>query len=654
MKNERRNLSRKFFIFNFSFLILLAFALRLYRLDFQSIWWDEGHSIQMASAPIAQIPTLPGMDVHPPGFFAALHLWMRAAGTSEFALRYFSLVFSVLTVALLIRFGRLLGGHPMALLTGLLAAASPFYVAYAQEVRMYALVTFFAVASMYFLWRIQSRSGRDFKPRQVCTLYILTTAAALYTHYFTLFLLAFQNLLWLSWALVGWRHKQLKPRLWMWLGAQGGVLALFAPQLWLASRQITTYANPNLNPPALGYFITHTWQAYTLGLTFDPGAAQPYLWALLALLVAGAGLGIGHAARIVHHASFLLTWFLIPLTFYFIVLQFRPSYEPRYMMLVTPALFLLMGLVFSQNRWTSLLAVATLAIFVLGLRSYFFNPTFFKDDSAGVTAFLAAETTPDDLVLVDVPHPFHYYARRIPAPTEYLFVDIHTAADTLNQKALGKKRLFWVTWWGSDTDPRGVIPFLAQKQAGPPQGERQFRGYRVTWYALSNRPFSLPTDVPPANVNFDNVLRLDGLAFGQTLSAGQMGWATMHFTQSRDTTVNYKVSVRLRAPDGRVLAQSDKFILNDRHFQTSAWPLDDPALNQALNVFTLPLTDATYRGALTLEAVVYNGATGDAIAAYGVPTTNGDFVSAPLFLFPFFPSFPPLPPLFFHDTGFSK
>jgi hypothetical protein len=68
--------------------------------------------------------------------------------------------------------------------------------------------------------------------------------------------------------------------------------------------------------------------------------------------------------------------------------------------------------------------------------------------------------------------------------------------------------------------------------------------------------------------------------------------------------------------------------LNDRHFQTAAWPPDDPALNRGINVFTLPLVEGGYQGSLTLEAVVYNADDLASIAAYGVPTTNDDLVSA--------------------------
>jgi hypothetical protein len=652
-------LARKRFL-TFFFILLLAFALRLYRLDFQSIWWDEGHSILMASAPLAEIPTTPGMDVHPPGFFALLHLWMGMAGESKFALRYFSVGFSLLTVALLMRFGRHLGRPWLAEWAGLLMALSPFFIAYAQEVRMYAMAAFFATGSMYCLWRLifsAGGQGRLLEARLVAgeeshplpgpppqrgrgqvaspdlllqrgrgqvtspylLFYIVFTAAGLYTHYFTIFLLAFQNLLWLAWFL----RRPGRRGAWLWGGSQLGVLLLFGPQLALALRQATTYANPNLIPPEPVHFLSHNWQAYTLGLATDPGQVQLYLWGLLAVFLAGLVL---HRRDVGFWA--LLLWLLAPMGLFYMVLQGQPSYEPRYLMVATPPIMLLFAMTATARRWTGLLGLAVAGIFLLGLNGYFTDSTFFKDDADAVVAWLAAETTVEDVVLVDVPHPFHYYADQIPAPTRYLFVDIHTAADTLNRVALGRDRLYWVTWWGSDTDPRGVIPYLLQKQAGPRAGEMQFRGYRVDWYNLSQQPFSLPTDLTPIDVNFEDVLRLDGLAYGQTLAPGQSGWATLHFSQLAPIAVNYKVSLRLRAPDGRLLAQDDRLLLNDRHFQTSAWPLEDPALNQATNVYTLPLNDPTYHGPLTLEAVVYNAGTLAAIAAYGVPTTNDDLVSS--------------------------
>ena len=628
---------------------------------------------------------------------------MSLAGQSKFALRYFSLGFGLLTAALIIRFGYRLGGVWVGGWAGLLVALSPFYLAYAQEVRMYAMVAFFATASVYYLWRllltsprpvtrvqssefrVQSsefgvRSSLGVRSSELGVLpqpifnrcldgryvigYILFTTASLYTHYFTVFLLCFENLVWLAWfvsQVKGVKVSTWGRRLWPWLGAQLAILLLFAPQLPLALQQATTYTNPNLKPPTLSYFIAHNWQAYTLGLTIDAERARPYLWLLAVLFLLGLITQLRvpqlrvsqlrvpqlrvpqlrvpqlRAAGPVRdgRALFLLAWLLLPMALYFLVLQRQPSYEPRYLMLATPPIFLLLALSLTTQKWTHGLGLIVSLIFVIGLYSYFTDPAYFKDDAEGVTAWLAQETTPDDLVLVDAPHPFHYYADRIPAPTHYFFVDIHTAADVLNREALGRDRLYWVTWWRSDTDPRGVLPYLLQKQGGEFQGEAQFAGYRVVWYRLSSRPFSLPDHLAPIEVNFDQALLLDGLAYSQTLSPGEAAWATLHFSQLAPTEVNYKVSLRLRSPEGVLLAQQDKPLLNDRHFQTAAWPIDDLALNQALNVYTLALDDPDYIGPLILEVVVYDAETLAPIAAYGVPgaqsplrTTNNDFVSA--------------------------
>lgn len=612
-------------------LLLLAFGLRLFKIDGQSIWWDEGHSIFVAQNPVSQIPTLPAMDVHPPGYFALLHGWMAVAGRSEFALRYLSLLFGMLIVALLWRFARELHTESAARLAALLAAVSPLLVAYSQEVRSYTLITLLALGSTFFLWRIVLPGGaaRQSGFRKNVAGYVLLTAACLYTHYFTIFLLLFQNTVWLVWLVrrTGDRARSFPKNLALWLGTQAAVLLLFAPQLALAARQVSDYANPNLNPPSTAEFVGKSWQAYTTGLTLNPQTARWGMGAIAGvLLVSWALIFTRRRSKFIGQKFlFLLGWLVIPMAAYYVVLQQRPSFEPRYLMLVSPAIFLLLALGLSELRFTIYdlrfqraayasrfaffgLTGLTLVALLTGLFSYYFDETYFKDDSAGVARWLAAETTATDIVYVDVPHPFHYYADRanIPAPVEYLFVDIHTAAERLNREAAGRRRLYWITWWGSDTDPRGVIQYLAEK-TGRPAGARDFRGYHAEWFDLPpDAQFSLPATLPLADATFGNALQLDGAAFASTASPGEPVWAALHFYLLRDTPVNYKVSLRLRGPDGQVAAQVDRDLLNDRHFRTADWPPDDPVLNQAINVYLLPLPPDAPPGAYTLEAVLYN------------------------------------------------
>jgi mannosyltransferase len=633
--------------------LLLAFALRVHHLDFQSIWWDEGHSIEMASAPLSQIATLPGMDVHPPGYFWVLHGWMATAGQSEFALRYLSVIFSLLTVALLMHFGGRMARHKgrqsraVLALAGILAAIYPLYVAYAQEVRMYSMVTLLALLSGYAQWRIvvkvqdQGRMQGHHRLSVWWMVYVLATTASLYTHYFMVFLLAFQNLVWLGWVLKeretattldvrqGRLHRR-QQRLVVWIGSQLAVLILFLPQLPLALGQTTAYANPNLRPPGLVEFISRSWLAYSVGTNVFPGMA----W-LAGAVAAATGLIVLawlwtalRASDRCHPGTLalLVGWFCVPLALYFAVLQRRPSFEPRYMMLVTPALLLLwgVGLGAPMEGWLpeknkllrmsrAVLAAVVVAALGMGTISYFTNTAAFKDDGAGVVAWLAAETTPDDLVYVDVPHPFHYYAHRIPAPTGYLFVDVHAAAQTLNAEAAGRRRIYWVRWWGGDTDPRGIIPYLLDK-AGQRGGDTDFRGYRVGWWDMpSDAEYSLPQDLTPADYVFGDTVRLDGVAFSDSAPAGGSAWVTLHFSLLGDTAADYRASLRLRDAQGNMLPPTDKDLLNDRHFRTSAWPLDDTRLNQAINVYTVPIPMVATPGDYRLEAVVYRADTLEAL-----------------------------------------
>ena len=83
-------------------ILLFAFGLRAHRLDFQSLWSDEGISLQRATQPL--LTMLKDMPVeHMPGYFVLLHGWVRLAGDGDYALRFLSLVAGVLAVSLIFR-----------------------------------------------------------------------------------------------------------------------------------------------------------------------------------------------------------------------------------------------------------------------------------------------------------------------------------------------------------------------------------------------------------------------------------------------------------------------------------------------------------------------------------------------------------------------
>ena len=137
-------------------ILLLAFALRVYRLDGQSLWYDEAVTAHVASQGISELTRWTADDIQPPLYYYVVAGWTRLAGRGEWALRFPSVCFSLLTVALMWSLARRLFGAGRAgqiagLVAALLAAISPLYVYFAQEARMYAQLTFLGALAGYAL-----------------------------------------------------------------------------------------------------------------------------------------------------------------------------------------------------------------------------------------------------------------------------------------------------------------------------------------------------------------------------------------------------------------------------------------------------------------------------------------------------------------------
>ncbi len=145
-------------------ILLVALFLRVYRLGEQSLWYDEAVTAQVASQGMAELTRWTADDIQPPLYYYVVAGWTRLAGRGEWALRFPSAFFGTLTVALLWALARRLfggerAGQTASLVAALLAALSPLYVYYAQEARMYTLLTFLGLLSGYALLRATERDA---------------------------------------------------------------------------------------------------------------------------------------------------------------------------------------------------------------------------------------------------------------------------------------------------------------------------------------------------------------------------------------------------------------------------------------------------------------------------------------------------------------
>jgi uncharacterized membrane protein len=170
-------------------LIVVGAAFRFYALDHQSLWNDELFSLHVANLSLSKISgQLEQSDVHPPLYFALLHFLVKWFGTNEWALRFLSALFGSLTVGAVFLATRELFSEESAMWASLLCLIAPFHIAYSQEARPYALAGFLCVLSLFALHEAWVR-----KQSRYYTLYILATAAALYTHHWVIFLFSTQT-----------------------------------------------------------------------------------------------------------------------------------------------------------------------------------------------------------------------------------------------------------------------------------------------------------------------------------------------------------------------------------------------------------------------------------------------------------------------------
>ena len=130
--------------------LLLAFALRVFRLGYQELRGDEALGRLFTLEPFGKIiaSTISLREPHPVASYFVEKTWLGLAGHSEFALRFASLWFGVLAVALLYRLGRRLGlGWTASMLAAALLALSPYAIWHSQDARMYSMSLALTTAS---------------------------------------------------------------------------------------------------------------------------------------------------------------------------------------------------------------------------------------------------------------------------------------------------------------------------------------------------------------------------------------------------------------------------------------------------------------------------------------------------------------------------
>jgi mannosyltransferase len=317
-------------------LVLLSIYVRTRQVGV-GFWIDEGLSVGIADRPLGDIPGVLRQDGSPPLYYVLLHLWLPLAGRSEEGTHALSLLIALACVPVAWWGGRLLFGATTGWMAAVLAAANPFLTQYAQETRMYALVTLLGlVALICWLQAFAGDPPGDGRVRRGAALgFAASFAAMLYTHNWGLFFgfgTAVAGLMLLALASPRERRRLLRTA----VLAYGGAALLYLPWVPTFLYQIAHTGAPWSNPPDLADLASVP--ARLLGETAEIALVLAAGAGLVAILSRPPGGGLTRSARVVVALAVVgisivvLAW---------VSSQLTPAWALRYLAAAVPPFLLL-------------------------------------------------------------------------------------------------------------------------------------------------------------------------------------------------------------------------------------------------------------------------------------------------------------------------
>ncbi len=616
--------------------IVVAFALRVYALNTQSLWNDEGTSVALAQLSLQAITNSAARDIHPPLYYYLLHFWMPVVGQSEFAVRFLSVIAGVLTVAFVWRVAYSVFDEQVALFAAYLSAFSPFQVYYSQEARMYIWVTLFAAMSVYAMVMMLKRQvgSRQLavggnpeselqsslstihypppttNPRVARTLfwllYIAATIAMLYTQYVGAFVVVAENLAFIIWIVMANREvaKQsptltlntnggIAPSpnasrllamtrrggLWhsigFWLIAQLVIGSLFLPWYRFAGSQLAVW--PSISEPFdLPTLLWRALNVFSVGITLDPSGALLIVLAFASVFVIGWRRAQNVKANWV--TVLLILWTIVPIAIMYVVSLARPAYNPKFLLLATPAFYLLsarglatiypgMFLPRLHGNWRHPSFYLNMAIAILviagpltSLDNYYHNPKYARDDYRTIVRFINANGRDGDGLLIDAPGQIdvvRYYLRG--NPQLYLLPRMRppdpntTRADV--DEMLGKvHRLFAILYATEQADPQAMIDHRLAERAFKARDE-WYGNVRFAIYGIAPNPRGPRQTI---NIRVGNEITLQSYQLDQhEARAGDVLTLTLTWRAEQIPAQRYKVFAHLLDVNNQVIAQRD-------------------------------------------------------------------------------------------------
>ncbi len=394
-------------------IVSFGLFLRVHNLHAETPWCDEVVSLNCLDSP--DLATFlheyhksdPPMQ---PVYFTIEHFWAKATGGSVVSMRWLSVAFGILSMAMLFLVGRAIFGNAAGLVAAICLAISMPHVYYSQEIRNYALTSLTTLVAAYTFLR-----GLETAQRRWWAANVAANAALVGTHLFGAGFLLVQGVFLL---VRRWRAPK-----WIALWVVANVAALLPCYLWARlinighiAKWASIFGYPSLRDFA-NFLVVFTGARIS---NWNPAPLLPYGVSLdlplAALVYGGIACFVGHALWRRRHNNgranaafndtdaivFLCLWLIVPLAALYVasyVLQ--PCFQYRYILYTLLAVCLLMGGALAAlpgRRSRALIGAVLVAMYGYQLLALTGGPL--RADMQAAAACVAQKGAPRDLVLV--------------------------------------------------------------------------------------------------------------------------------------------------------------------------------------------------------------------------------------------------------------
>lgn len=545
--------------------LLAAFLIRLWHLNLESFWADEGWTMLLSSGPrLTDVVVTMANDQHPPLYFALVHGWVRVAGDSEYAVRLLSAFASLIGVALVYRLSADLFGREAGLLAALVLALTDNDIMLAREARHYAQMALFAVACTLFYFRFVRSLSRSPRGRRVNwngVGWVLSAAALLYTHYlggFVLIVQAIHAVLFvrpprrLLHTLIYWALACATWLPWAYVFVGQSMVRYQRPIIFQSALPNTSETFSLVRGDLIGYQWGLTGGLLLLGLlylSYQAGRASVRLRPLLPTV-------------------YLALWVALPVIAIVAINARFPILTTRNFLIVTPAIAILIGHGLTNLDHTARrLATATLVVVsLLTVDAYHLKPPIRHLSQDIVRYRQGDEPVLMDIWVDDFALRYHLGRDLGQAPTQLPLVSLPGWREQYGEgffatllTYLSDKPSFWLAYWGQNQD--GLLDFFPMHGFTRTATQLELhRDERLYIYRYDRAPAEALATFGDAFA----LLRTEPHLVGGDLRVNLL-WRAL-----RVPGIDYSVSVFVLDAGGVPVAQHDSSPLDGRN-PTSAW-----------------------------------------------------------------------------------